>query len=61
MGKLLQLKLMAEDDVLLLHSTSNENSISTIVDAVIRFNLESYPHAPKLNDILYGNANKSSR
>jgi hypothetical protein len=52
MGKLLQLKLMAEDDVLLLHSTSNENSISTIVDAVIRFNLEPYPHEPRLLPVI---------
>ena len=43
-GILLRLELMAEDDFLLLHFTSNENSIPTIVDGVIQFNLESYPH-----------------
>ncbi len=45
-GILLRLTLMAGDDVLLLHFTSNENSIPTIVDTVIGFNLEPYPHGP---------------
>ncbi|ALI34523.1 hypothetical protein NMY3_00309 [Candidatus Nitrosocosmicus oleophilus] len=46
---------MTGDDFLLLHFTSNENSIPTILDAVIGFNIEPYPHAPKLTVLLYGN------
>ncbi|MDF0682411.1 MAG: hypothetical protein P0116_15755 [Candidatus Nitrosocosmicus sp.] len=40
----MRLELMTGDDVLLLHFTSNENSIPTMVDAVIEFNLEPCPH-----------------